>query len=154
MQRLITDLGYEPRQRDNWYNLVDAPPQQQLVQRRITGSGGILSIRIHGIGYRHNRVSSSSDPASSFVSSFGKGAGSRLNTPPNTASLAFHIMVMVVAIIGVVSHNTEPCKAPSNPAALPKNSANPALFGKIIQTVLGSTAHTTWPQATGKMSRV
>lgn len=25
MQRLITDLGYEPRQRDNWYNLVDAP---------------------------------------------------------------------------------------------------------------------------------
>ena len=25
MQRLICDLGYEPRQRDNWYNLVDAP---------------------------------------------------------------------------------------------------------------------------------
>ena len=25
MQRLIRDLGYEPRQRDNWYNLVDAP---------------------------------------------------------------------------------------------------------------------------------
>ena len=25
MQRLITDLGYEPRQRDNWYQLVDAP---------------------------------------------------------------------------------------------------------------------------------
>ena len=25
MQRLITDLGYEPRQRDNWYHLVDAP---------------------------------------------------------------------------------------------------------------------------------
>ena len=24
MQRLIRDLGYEPRQRDNWYNLVDA----------------------------------------------------------------------------------------------------------------------------------
>ncbi len=25
MQRLIADLGYEPRQRDNWYTLVDAP---------------------------------------------------------------------------------------------------------------------------------
>ena len=25
MHRLIQDLGYEPRQRDNWYNLVDAP---------------------------------------------------------------------------------------------------------------------------------
>ncbi len=25
MQCLIRDLGYEPRQRDNWYNLVDAP---------------------------------------------------------------------------------------------------------------------------------
>jgi cyclic dehypoxanthinyl futalosine synthase len=24
MQRLIKDLGYEPRQRDNWYKLVDA----------------------------------------------------------------------------------------------------------------------------------
>jgi 2-iminoacetate synthase ThiH len=24
MQRLIKDLGYEPRQRDNWYGLVDA----------------------------------------------------------------------------------------------------------------------------------
>ena len=24
MQRLIKDLGYEPRQRDNWYNLVAA----------------------------------------------------------------------------------------------------------------------------------
>jgi 2-iminoacetate synthase ThiH len=23
MQRLIRDLGYEPRQRDNWYQLVD-----------------------------------------------------------------------------------------------------------------------------------
>jgi hypothetical protein len=22
MQRLIRDLGYEPRQRDNWYNLI------------------------------------------------------------------------------------------------------------------------------------
>ena len=25
MQRLIADLGYEPRQRDNWYTLIDAP---------------------------------------------------------------------------------------------------------------------------------
>lgn len=25
MRRLIEDLGYEPRQRDNWYRLVDAP---------------------------------------------------------------------------------------------------------------------------------
>jgi cyclic dehypoxanthinyl futalosine synthase len=24
MQRLIRDLGYEPRQRDNWYRLVEA----------------------------------------------------------------------------------------------------------------------------------
>ena len=23
MQRLITDLGYEPRQRDNWYQLLN-----------------------------------------------------------------------------------------------------------------------------------
>lgn len=23
MQRLIKDLGYEPRQRDNWYRLLD-----------------------------------------------------------------------------------------------------------------------------------
>ena len=22
MQRLISDIGYEPRQRDNWYNLI------------------------------------------------------------------------------------------------------------------------------------
>lgn len=27
MKRLITDLGYEPRQRDVWYNLVDEPTQ-------------------------------------------------------------------------------------------------------------------------------
>jgi cyclic dehypoxanthinyl futalosine synthase len=26
MQRLIRDLGYEPRQRDNWYRLVNGPP--------------------------------------------------------------------------------------------------------------------------------
>ena len=25
MKRLISDLGYEPRQRDNWYRLVDTP---------------------------------------------------------------------------------------------------------------------------------
>jgi cyclic dehypoxanthinyl futalosine synthase len=25
MKRLISDLGYEPRQRDNWYRLVDEP---------------------------------------------------------------------------------------------------------------------------------
>ena len=30
--------------------------------------------------------------------------------------------------ISVASHNTEPCKAPSNPAALPKKSANPGAF--------------------------
>jgi hypothetical protein len=23
MRRLISEMGYEPRQRDNWYNLVD-----------------------------------------------------------------------------------------------------------------------------------
>jgi len=27
MQRLIRDLGYEPRQRDNWYRLLTPPPQ-------------------------------------------------------------------------------------------------------------------------------
>jgi cyclic dehypoxanthinyl futalosine synthase len=27
MQRLIRDLGYEPRQRDNWYRLLSPPPQ-------------------------------------------------------------------------------------------------------------------------------
>jgi cyclic dehypoxanthinyl futalosine synthase len=26
MKRLISELGYEPRQRDNWYRLVDTPP--------------------------------------------------------------------------------------------------------------------------------
>jgi len=31
MQRLIRDLGYEPKQRDNWYRLVnDAPAPVQL----------------------------------------------------------------------------------------------------------------------------
>jgi len=27
MRRLITDLGYEPRQRDNWYHLIDGTDQ-------------------------------------------------------------------------------------------------------------------------------
>jgi len=30
MQRLIKDLGYEPRQRDNWYRLVDSAPVASL----------------------------------------------------------------------------------------------------------------------------
>jgi cyclic dehypoxanthinyl futalosine synthase len=30
MQRLISDLGYEPRQRNNWYQLVDLKPAAAL----------------------------------------------------------------------------------------------------------------------------
>ena len=30
MQRLIRDLGYEPHQRDNWFQLVDYPPPRGL----------------------------------------------------------------------------------------------------------------------------